>query len=245
MTLRIACDLDGTVADMGAALQREAETLFGTGVDLRAGIGVPVEPPPDPDAEEGAEPAADAPGDTAEPAAVRRGLTSREYRQLWAHVRKVENFWCTLAEIEPGAVSRFAEAAARHHWEVIFLTQRPGSAGELAQVQTQRWLQTHGFTFPSVFVVSGSRGLIAAALHLDAVVDDRPENCLDVATDSQAKPILVWRESPQSAPPGAPRMRIETVFSFADALQRLEAMSASRTSAATGLVSRIRRTLGF
>ncbi len=35
MALRIACDLDGTLADMEAALQREAERLFGPGVGLR------------------------------------------------------------------------------------------------------------------------------------------------------------------------------------------------------------------
>ena len=34
MTLRIACDLDGTVADMDAALQREARRLFGPDIDL-------------------------------------------------------------------------------------------------------------------------------------------------------------------------------------------------------------------
>ena len=35
MPLRIACDLDGTVADMDAALQREAERLFGPDVSVR------------------------------------------------------------------------------------------------------------------------------------------------------------------------------------------------------------------
>jgi hypothetical protein len=36
MSLRIACDLDGTIADMDAALQREAKRLFGPEVDLHA-----------------------------------------------------------------------------------------------------------------------------------------------------------------------------------------------------------------
>ena len=39
---------------------------------------------------------------------------------------------------------------------------------------------------PSVFVMNGSRGKLAAALHLDAVIDDRSENCLDVVVDSKA-----------------------------------------------------------
>ena len=38
MSLRIAVDLDGTLADMEAALQAEAERLFGPGVDLRGSL---------------------------------------------------------------------------------------------------------------------------------------------------------------------------------------------------------------
>ena len=43
MALRIACDLDGTVADMDAALQREARRLFGPDVDLHAAATRPME----------------------------------------------------------------------------------------------------------------------------------------------------------------------------------------------------------
>jgi hypothetical protein len=50
-----------------------------------------------------------------------------------------------------------------------------------------------GLRASSVYVVQGSRGLIAAALELDVVVDDRHENCYDVVVDSGARAILVWR----------------------------------------------------
>jgi hypothetical protein len=43
MSLRIACDLDGTIADMDAALQREARRLFGPDVDLHASSAAPIE----------------------------------------------------------------------------------------------------------------------------------------------------------------------------------------------------------
>jgi hypothetical protein len=43
MALRLACDLDGTVADMDAALQREARRLFGPDVDLHASEKRPLE----------------------------------------------------------------------------------------------------------------------------------------------------------------------------------------------------------
>src|SRR5262245_15978544 len=162
MSLRIACDLDGTVADMTGALQRQAEALFGPNVDLRAGMGVPAEPPSDSETAAAAEEAAsEAKPPRSEDVAARRGLNSREYKQLWAHVRNVENFWSTLNEIEPGLVARLSVVAQKHGWEVIFLTQRPASAGESTQIQSQRWLEANGFTLPSVFVVNGSRGKIA------------------------------------------------------------------------------------
>ncbi len=245
MALRIGCDLDGTVADMAAALQREAETLFGPGVDISPGQAFAAEPVPDGESGDSAEtiPGVIPPSPSVETA--RRALTAREYKQLWAHVRKVDNFWCTLKEVEPGAVGRLSEAALKNRWEVIFLTQRPSSAGDTAQRQSQAWLVKNGFSMPSVYVVNGSRGLIAASLGLDAVVDDRPENCLDVVADSQAKSILVWRDSPRTAPPGASRLRVETVFSFGEALDQLLALSAAKRSVTAGLVGRMRQKLGL
>ena len=240
--LRIAVDLDGTLADMDAALQAEAERLFGADVDLRGSLrarpeNTPGVETPDPTASSpGMRPAVPPP----DPARVR--LSDRQHRQLWTRVREIENFWESLAEIEPGAVARLAHAAASSRWDVLFITTRPPSAGDTTQIQSQRWLEAHGFERPSVFVVTGSRGHVASALTLDAVLDDRPENCLDVATDSNAIPILVWRDTPDAVPGGAARLGITVVFSIAEALQRLE--SAPGAPRKHGLVSRIRSTLG-
>ena len=60
-------------------------------------------------------------------------------------------------------------------------------------MQTQRWLEARGFALPSVYVVQGSRGRIAAALGLDFVIDDRPETCLDIVVDSKARGTRVAR----------------------------------------------------
>ena len=234
MSLRIACDLDGTIADMDDALQREAVRLFEPGVELRDG-SASLEP-----TAEGADPGQ--PGDVM----LKRGkgLNDRQMRELWSHVNKVENFWGSLKEIEPGSVKRFAEMALRHRWEVIFLTQRPATAGEVTQLQSQRWLRLHGFEYPSVFVMNGSRGKVAAAFGLHVLVDDRPENCLDVVAESKAKPILVWRGTPDTVPPGAARLGINPVFSFSEALDRLEAMS-SVAAKPPGLMGRIRGAIGI
>ena len=136
------------------------------------------------------------------PPLLKLNMTSRQQRKLWRHVETIENFWETLSENEPGVVARLAKIAIDRRWEVIFLTKRPQTAGATAQVQSQRWLESKGFPLPSVFVVQGSRGRIAAALDLAIVVDDRPENCLDVVVDSKARAILVWREN-ENLLPGA------------------------------------------
>lgn len=248
MGLRIACDLDGTLADMERALQREAEVLFGPGVDLRAGSALPLVPLQPPatftDAGEGGTEVESGSSGGAE-APPKRRLTDAERRTLWAHVGQIENFWRSLVEIEPGAVARLAELVEGQRWEVIFVTQRPEGAGETAQRQTQQWLRAHGFEFPSVFVMSGSRGKLADALNLDAVIDDRPDNCLDVVIDSTARAVLVWRDQLARVPPGAQRPGIAITHSFGAALDHLEKIAAAREKQAGSLMGRIRDAIGI
>ena len=240
MSLRIACDLDGTVADMDAALQREAKRLFGPDVDLHASSAAPIESAEDVEEElAAAPPTAGPPAETV----TGRPLSRSELRTLWSQVRKVEDFWCSLGEIEPGAMARFSALAIRYRWDVIFVTQRPSSAGDTTQRQSHRWLQSHGFDMPSVFV-NGRRGRVAHALSIDAVIDDRPENCLDVVTDSKALPILLWRRSPDDLPLAIRQTRIELVPSFGAALERLEQLTIERERGNT-LLGRVRKAIGL
>jgi hypothetical protein len=125
----------------------------------------------------------------------------------------------------------------------VFLTKRPESAGSTAQVQSQRWLEAHGFRMPSVFVVQGSRGRVAEALALDVVVDDRPENCVDVVTDSHAKAVLVWRTELKDVPVTAKRPGIHIVKSFDESLAALCRLAPGRTR--PGLVGRMMGHLGI
>ena len=148
-------------------------------------------------------------------------LTPRQLGKLWRHVETIDNFWQSLREIEPGAVKRLGTIAAERRWEVIFLTKRPPSAGATAQVQSQRWLASKGFNRPSVYVVQRSRGLIAAALELDVVVDDRHENCCDVVVDSGARAILIRREQSQQLSTAAERLGVEVVGTVGECLDVL------------------------
>jgi hypothetical protein len=104
-------------------------------------------------------------------------------------------------------------------------------------------LAAHGFPEPSVFVVHGSRGKIASSLHLDVVVDDRPENCLDVAIDSSARAILVWRGGEEKVPGSARQLGIGSVGSIAECLDILETLDGAGDR--RGMVDRLRGLLGL
>jgi len=231
--MRIGFDLDGTVADMHAALAREAARLF-PGVDPSA-VPSSSDPSEKPDAGTAA---------SADVAPTTKGLSSSQMKQVWSAVCARANFWETLDEIEPGALARLYSVAQHRKWEVIFITSRPESAGDTAQMQSHRWLLKHGYRAPSIFVCHGSRGKIASALALDAFVDDRPENCLDIAIDSQARAILVWRGDEDKVPGSARQLGIGSVTSIHECLDILERLDDGGGESGT-VVSRLKQLLGL
>ena len=251
MALRIGFDMDGVFADMEAELLRQATLIFGEPMKRR------LEGRREPDVTAPDAEAADAPGDHASarqaaaeaapdnvPSTMKTGMSARQQRRLWRHVESIEDFWQTLRELEPGVIKRLAALALERRWEIIFLTKRPETAGATAQVQSQRWLESKGFSLPSVFVVQGSRGRIADALALDIVVDDRPENCLDVVVDSKARAILVWREDERLLPAAARRLGIGVVKTVGESLDIISQIdTASRED--PGVLARVKRLLGF
>lgn len=236
MSLRLGIDLDGVIADLNSALVREAMRLF-PGLEIKQGADQAVAPAAvEPDAPEG--------GDPAETSPTSLTLTRRQERQLWDAVKRIDNFWETLDETEPGIIKRLAETARARRWEVMFLTSRPRTTGDVVQVQSQRWLRAHGFEYPALFVVSTSRGKIASSLELDVVVDDRPENCLDIAIDSKARAILIWRGDQNAVPASARRLGIGGVNSVGACLDLLIAADTA-DEGQTSLVDRLKGLLGL
>ncbi len=269
MSLRIAFDCDGVIADLDSALAEIVSRLFGeappdgepaAGRETVAAPAMPrrrltrCRPPRRPmSASPATRPAADAQSPAAESAADGpteeevqaaparfRALTRRQQHDLWEAVRNTENFWESLQETEPGIIARLAQLSRERGWEVIFITQRPSSGGDTTQLQTQRWLVAHGFDLPSVYVIRGTRGKVAEALSLDIVVDDRPENCLDVKLESRARAILVWNDDLADLPPNAKRLGIEPVTSLGACLDLLAEVPAPKP----GFFGRIRQLIG-
>jgi hypothetical protein len=92
--------------------------------------------------------------------------------------------------------------------------------------------------------VSESRGKIATALSLDVVIDDRPDNCVDVTAESRAMSVLVWREGAAGPPPGVRRLPIHVVSSMAEALEYITSRHASSIPPG-GLLGRLRQVFQF
>lgn len=231
--MRIAFDLDGTVADMQSALAREARRLF-PGVDP---TWLPKSAPAEGTDGNGSMSSEDLPNSIGH-------LTSRQQRAIWKAVGEQENWWETLEEIERGSLARLYRLIKDRKWELIFVTSRPETKGDTAQAQSYRWLMSKGYETPSVFVVHGSRGKIAASLALDILVDDRPENCLDVALESKARAILVWRGDEGKVPTSARQLGIGAVGSIRECLEILESLDRSEEEG-LGLFDRLKRRLGL
>lgn len=209
MGLRVAIDLDGTVADLSRAMHGVARKKFRK---------LQVAPASPAARDENGAPVVE------RPSLRDLDLSPSDLERLWTHVLKIKNFWTTLPEMEDGIVARIQALADERRWDVLFITTRPMAAGHTTQVQSQEWLAARGFRHPSVFVVKGSRGKVAAALDLDAVIDDRRENCLDVATDSKARAILVWRGSPEALGAGVSRHGVVVTASIGAALDEVVQM---------------------
>jgi hypothetical protein len=232
--MRIGFDLDGVLADLHTPFVQTAVKLFpnlDAGVVSAADIGA--SPPDDTHG-----PASEAP-DPASDVVLDREQTHAVWRQLTG----TADFWEGLQEIEKGAIARLAELSEARRWEIIFLTSRPKSAGRTVQRQSQRWLERHGFHHPSLYVVHSSRGRIAEALQLDVVVDDRPDNCLDVVLESKAGAVLVWRGPQATVPASAKRLGIAVVSTVAACLDAL--VQAQESNAEGGVIDRLRRLFGL
>ncbi len=232
--MRIGFDLDGVLADLHTPFVQTAIKLYPT-LDARAVSAADVGASPPDDTREAPVDAPAPAGDVA--------LNREQTRAVWKVLTGTPDFWAGLQEIEPRAIARLAELADARQWEVIFLTSRPKSAGRTVQRQSQQWLERNGFPQPSLFVVQSSRGRIADALQLDVVVDDRPDNCLDVVLESKAGAVLVWRGPQSTVPASAKRLGIAVVSTVSACLDAL--VQAQESTAEGGVIDRLRRLFGL
>jgi deoxypyrimidine-specific 5' nucleotidase type C protein (NT5C) len=208
MSLRIAFDMDGVIADFATPFMRMESRLFGGEVGHS---------PEHPEEEEERE---------------SRSLSEVRRRRdlVWQEIRRTPDFWTTLKPLSEKSIRRIRALTITHHWEVFFVTQRPSTIGESVQRQTQRWLVEHGFDLPSVLPIAGPRGAAAAAFRLDYHVDDSMQHCLDVIADSKAKAILISPDKRESAILSARKLGIAVANGIDQALDILEQATLAQTN---------------
>jgi len=232
--LRVGFDMDGVLADFASAFRDAEVRLYGPDSGLVAG---------NPEAEEEAQHNVDGDGDDNKPSELSPKQLRHRRDRVWRAIQSTANFWETLEPTEKGAVARIHEMMLRHRWEVFFVTQRPATEGDTVQRQTQRWLVKQGFDLPSVLVLGGSRGAAAGALRLNYHVDDSPQNCIDVISDSRAKAILVLADQDETTRVQARKLGIGTAPSIDACLDILE--QASRARSQPGFLQRIAAAVGW
>ena len=208
MPLRIGFDMDGVLADFLSAFREVEAQLFGSDADL------PAEQPEE------------------EEERQERGLFETRQRRavVWREIQRTEDFWTTLKPLGAGSVHRLYDLSLAHRWEVFFITQRPPTAGDTVQRQSQRWLAEQGFELPSVLVLGGSRGAAIRALRLDYHVDDSAQNCLDVIADSTAKTILVSTNPKEAGITNARKLGMALASGIDQALVILEQATLARNN---------------
>ena len=245
MSLRIGFDMDGVLADFSLAFHDVDVRLFGNGPGLSA--GQPEKKEEELRKAEQASKSASSHSDVKMESPAPDGPSPRELRRrrdvVWKSIVSTPNFWSTLKPIDEGAVRRIHEMMLRHHWEVFFITHRPKTTGDTVQRQTQRWLVEQGFDLPSVLVLSGARGAAAGALRLDYHVDDSAQNCLDIISDSRARPILIVPDNDAPTVASARKLGIATVRSIGECLDVLEQAMTAREQ--PGLLARLATKVGW
>ena len=237
--LRIGFDMDGTLADLSTAYAQIEERLFGPELAEHDRPAPEAREAEQHDDESRA--AAATTRDNRRSGDRRRGPGHRD--RVWRAIEATPDFWTTLKPLEQGAIARLYELTLELNWEVFFITQRPATAGATVQLQTQRWLIEHGFPTPSVIPLSGARGKCAAALHLDYLIDDTPQNCVDVLSESSTRSILLVDADDPIADSSARRLGIGTARTANEVLDLL--VQATDARANPSLFEKLRKMVGW
>lgn len=110
-----------------------------------------------------------------------RGYSDAEMKAVWTYIKESRDFWATLG-YDPGMLvlrQRWAAIHAAHH-DVVFATARPGLD---AHIQTKYWLHKFGCSYANVTITS-EKGQFCLDSHVDAYIDDRWDNIVDVTRKS-------------------------------------------------------------
>jgi len=108
-------------------------------------------------------------------------MSAEEMKGAWAEATRVYNLWQYLRPLATfdAETQNLLHALLKKH-DVFFVTNRFDTPGSSPQEQTKKWLRNNAdIAMPNVLLAK-EKGPMAVVLQLDAFVDDRPKNCVDV-----------------------------------------------------------------
>jgi 5'(3')-deoxyribonucleotidase len=107
------------------------------------------------------------------------GFTKEQFDAVWEDAKNELNFWYTIPAVSGIDYEAFRELNRQH--DLYFITDRFNTAGESAIKQTTDWVNEYlGIHRAAGVIIAKDKGPAAAVLQLDAFIDDKPKNCLDV-----------------------------------------------------------------
>lgn len=145
------------------------------------------------------------------------GYTEQEMDTVWKSITADIYFWENLTEYPDTSQALQAISRQSHSGDdIYFITSRPGLR---AKRQTEKWLRGHGLSDRPTVLISSHKGLCAAALKLDAYIDDRWENTLDVAQTHTQTYLLTRPWNQGNKPDDHSIIEVPSVTQFIERLQ--------------------------
>lgn len=110
---------------------------------------------------------------------LQAGFSKTEEGKAWEYIRNHPHWWSDLQPYPDSFVDYRSYQKAG--WDIYFVTAR-----RLPFVKeiTEEWLRRHYLVDNPTVILSGRKGLVAKAIGLDAHIDDKPENTVDVRLNS-------------------------------------------------------------
>jgi hypothetical protein len=111
--------------------------------------------------------------------------------KAWRVMTEKEHFWEHAEVLNPSQVQYMCERLDKDPYiNVYFITARVPAKGDTLIRQTIKSLELIGWTSPQV-IVSFRKGAIARALDLRYFLDDRAENCVEVAMYHDSTKVFI------------------------------------------------------
>ena len=114
------------------------------------------------------------------------GLTREQELDGWKKVTEDADFWLDL-----DVLNRFPQERLAPMDVVYFITKRKETPGRSTAQEAAKWLyKKQGIAFPTVLALD-NKGETCRALKVDAFIDDKPENCWDVMSQSPTTRVFL------------------------------------------------------